>query len=61
MQKRPALRIAWPRLRLTLLEATAKKVRFMEHVAASLGLTDLQFVHGRAEELRGARAASRGL
>jgi 16S rRNA (guanine527-N7)-methyltransferase len=46
-----ALRIVWPRLRLALVEATAKKVRFMEHVASSLALTDVQFVHGRAEEL----------
>jgi 16S rRNA (guanine527-N7)-methyltransferase len=46
-----ALRIVWPRLRLVLVEATSKKVRFMEHVAAKLGLTELQFVHGRAEEL----------
>ena len=46
-----ALRIVWPRLRLALVEATAKKVRFMEHVAASLALTDVQFIHGRAEEL----------
>ena len=46
-----ALRIVWPRMRLSLVEATAKKVRFMEHVAANLALTDLQFIHGRAEEL----------
>ena len=46
-----ALRIIWPRLRLCLIEATAKKVRFIEHVAAKLGLADLQLIHGRAEEL----------
>jgi 16S rRNA (guanine527-N7)-methyltransferase len=46
-----ALRIVWPRLRLSLVEATGKKVRFMEHVASNLALTDLQFIHGRAEEL----------
>lgn len=46
-----ALRIVWPRLRLALVEATAKKVRFMEHVTAQLGLADVQFIHGRAEEL----------
>lgn len=46
-----ALRIVWPRLRLYLIEATVKKVRFMEHVADKLGLTDVQLVHGRAEEL----------
>ncbi len=46
-----ALRIVWPKLRLACIEATGKKVRFMEHVASLLGLTDVQFVHGRAEEL----------
>lgn len=46
-----ALRVVWPRLRLCLIEATAKKVRFIEHVAGKLGLSDVQLVHGRAEEL----------
>jgi 16S rRNA (guanine527-N7)-methyltransferase len=46
-----ALRIVWPRLRLSLVEATAKKIRFMEHVASKLGLADVQLIHGRAEEL----------
>lgn len=46
-----ALRIVWPRLRLCLIEATAKKVRFLEHITARLGLSDVQLLHGRAEEL----------
>ncbi len=46
-----ALRIVWPRIRLCLIESTGKKVRFMEHVAARLSLTDVQMVQGRAEEL----------
>ncbi len=46
-----ALKIVWPRLRLDLIEATAKKVRFMEHIGTKLGMADVQFVHGRAEEL----------
>ena len=46
-----ALRIVWPRLHLTCIEATGKKVRFMEHVAAELGLGDVDLVQGRAEEL----------
>ena len=35
-----ALRLVWPRMRLSLVEATAKKVRFMEHVAANLALLE---------------------
>ena len=46
-----ALRIVWPRLRLCCIEATSKKVHFMEHVASRLSLMDVQFIHGRAEEL----------
>ena len=46
-----ALRIVWPKMRLSLIEATGKKVRFMEHVAARLSLTDVQMIQGRAEEL----------
>jgi 16S rRNA (guanine527-N7)-methyltransferase len=46
-----ALRIVWPRLRLCMIEATAKKVRFIEHMAGQLGIPDVQLVHGRAEEL----------
>ncbi len=46
-----ALKIAWPTLRLTLLEATGKKVRFLEHVIAELGLRHAIAIHGRAEEL----------
>jgi 16S rRNA (guanine527-N7)-methyltransferase len=46
-----ALRIVWPKLRLCAMEATGKKVRFMEHMVAQLGVSDVQLVHGRAEEL----------
>jgi len=46
-----ALRIVWPRARFVLIEATAKKVRFLEHISERLGLGDVQFVQGRAEEL----------
>lgn len=46
-----ALRILWPKLRLCCIEATSKKVRFLEHVTGLLGMPDVQLVHGRAEEL----------
>ncbi len=46
-----ALRIIWPKLRLCAMEATGKKVRFMEHIVERLGMADVQLVHGRAEEL----------
>lgn len=44
------LRIAWPHMRLTLLESVGKKCRFMEEACSALGLGDVQVVEGRAED-----------
>lgn len=43
------LRILRPGLRLTLLEATERKVRFLEELLRLLGLEDVEIVHDRAE------------
>jgi 16S rRNA (guanine527-N7)-methyltransferase len=45
------LRLVWPSLRLTLLEATGKKAHFLEHIVALLGLSGVTVVNGRAEEV----------
>ncbi len=45
------LKIVRPRWSVTLLEATGKKVTFVNHVIETLHLTDAIAVHGRAEEL----------
>lgn len=45
------LKIAWPALKLTLVDGTAKKIRFLEEVVGSLGLENVTLVQGRAEEL----------
>lgn len=45
-----AIKLVWPGLRLTLLEATGKKCRFLEHMVATLGLTEVTVVKARAEE-----------
>jgi 16S rRNA (guanine527-N7)-methyltransferase len=45
------LKICDPTVRLTLLDATGKKVRFMQSVCDDLGLSDVSCVHARAEEL----------
>lgn len=45
------LAIAFPAWRVTLLEATGKKVRFLETVIEELGLGNVSAVTGRAEEL----------
>lgn len=45
------LAIAFPTLSVTALDATRKKLDFIEEVAQRLGLPNLRVVHGRAEEL----------
>ena len=50
------LKIARPGLDLTLIDATAKKVTFLNDVITDLGLDDARAVHGRAEELGRDRA-----
>jgi 16S rRNA (guanine527-N7)-methyltransferase len=45
------LALIYPMAYLTLLEATGKKVAFLEHIAQQLGLRRVTAVHGRAEEV----------
>ncbi|OGO06652.1 MAG: hypothetical protein A2Y92_05195 [Chloroflexi bacterium RBG_13_57_8] len=45
------LKIACPGLNLTLLEATAKKTRFLEQLAIKLELANVAIETGRAEEI----------
>ena len=53
------LKIAAPRLKLTLMDGTGKKVRFLESLVQTLGLDTTRVVQGRAEEL-GRATAHRG-
>ena len=46
-----ALKIAYPGIRLDLLEATGKKVAFLRDLLAHLELPDVMVQHGRAEDL----------
>ena len=45
-----ALKIAFPGIKLTLLEATGKKAVFLTHVASALGFDDVTVLNSRAEE-----------
>lgn len=47
------LAMAQPELPVTLVDAVAKKVQFMQHVIRSLRLAQAQAVHARVEALRG--------
>ncbi len=53
------LAILWPKLKLTLLDGTAKKIHFLQEVVAQLSLPYVQVVQGRAEEI-GRVSAHRG-
>src|SRR5262249_21256692 len=45
------LKIVRPQWQVTLLEATGKKVAFLQYIIESLQLKNVVAVHGRAEEL----------
>jgi len=45
------VKIACPRLKVTLVEATGKKVEFCQHIIRRLELKGIEAVHGRAEDL----------
>jgi 16S rRNA (guanine527-N7)-methyltransferase len=45
------LAVAMPQVQFTLLEANDRKCAFLEHVAATLNLTNVVVAAGRAEEL----------
>src|SRR5581483_3184062 len=45
------LALACPLLDVTLLDATRKRLAFLDEVIAALGLTNVRTLHGRAEEI----------
>ncbi len=46
-----ALKIVHPRLRVTLVDATRKKVEFLQHMISQLGLQDISALQARVEDL----------
>lgn len=45
------LKIAFPHLRVTVVDSLKKRLTFLDEVSKTLHLNDMQTVHGRAEEL----------
>lgn len=45
-----ALKIAFPGLKVTLLDSLHKRIQFLEEVTGRLGLEEVKMVHGRAED-----------
>lgn len=50
------LKLLYPSMRLTLVESVGKKVKFCEHIVATLGLEGVEVVQARAEDLGQLRA-----
>ena len=44
------LKIVFPNLEVTLLDSNNKKINFLKELTMKLGLTNINFYHGRAEE-----------
>lgn len=44
------LKICFPHLKVTIVDSLQKRIRFLEHLAETLELEDLNFVHSRAED-----------
>lgn len=45
------IKLLLPEIRMTLIEATGKKVAFLRHMISTLGLAQIEVIHGRAEEV----------
>ena len=45
-----ALKIAFPNLKVTLLDSLNKRIQFLDAVIADLELNDIEAIHGRAED-----------
>lgn len=45
-----ALKIAYPSLKITLLDSLNKRIKFLNEVISELGLTGIEAIHGRAED-----------
>lgn len=44
------LKIVFPKLRITLLDSLNKRIKFLNEVINLLGLSDIEAIHGRAED-----------
>ena len=42
-----------PQRRFTLIDSNGKKIRFVQHAARELGLTNVEGLHGRVEDIEG--------
>lgn len=45
------LKICFPHLKLTIVDSLNKRISFLQHICTTLKLTDVQLIHGRAEDI----------
>lgn len=45
------LKIAFPHLKVTIIDSLNKRISFLKEIVSQLGLTDTECVHGRAEDI----------
>lgn len=45
------LKIAFPHLQITIVDSLNKRIQFLKHVSDTMGLKDVECVHGRAEDI----------
>ncbi|MCI3924783.1 16S rRNA (guanine(527)-N(7))-methyltransferase RsmG [Paenibacillus sp. TRM 82003] len=45
------LKIAFPHLKVTIVDSLQKRIGFLEHVVKTLGLENVDCIHGRAEDV----------
>ncbi|MGG0824892.1 16S rRNA (guanine(527)-N(7))-methyltransferase RsmG [Paenibacillus turicensis] len=45
------LKICFPHLKLMIVDSLNKRIQFLQHVVDTLGLQDVQLIHGRAEDV----------
>lgn len=45
------LKIAYPDIKITLVDSLNKRINFLNHVTEELGLKDIYSIHGRAEDI----------
>ncbi|AWB46716.1 16S rRNA (guanine(527)-N(7))-methyltransferase RsmG [Paenibacillus sp. CAA11] len=45
------LKIVYPHLKLTIVDSLNKRIQFLNHITKSIQLADVNFLHGRAEDV----------
>ena len=51
------LKIAFPQIRLTLLDSLQKRLKFLQEVSDKLELGEIQMLHGRAETMQNSQSS----